>query len=142
MTKNLDLKSVILYAEDDEDDQQLIKDSLSTYSPGIEIVIRNNGAEAISYLNNLPASEPAPCLIILDINMPRMNGIEALKQIRENKRFNKVPAILFTTSSHLQDKKVAAEYNAGFITKPINTLQMRFIAKTFVESCGDNHSEN
>ena len=136
MTEIPDLKSIILYAEDDEDDQQLIKDSLSKYSSDIEIVIRNNGVEAISYLNNLSASEPAPCLIILDINMPRMNGIEALKQIRENQRFNKIPAILFTTSSQLLDKKVAAEFNAGFITKPIDTVQMKSIAKTFVESCG------
>lgn len=135
MIKSPELKSIILYAEDDEDDQQLIKDSLSEYSSDIEIVIRNNGVEAISYLNNLSASEPAPCLIILDINMPRMNGIEALKQIRKNHRFNKTPAILFTTSSQLQDKTVAEEYNAGFITKPMDTAQLKYIAETFIESC-------
>lgn len=135
MNKNIDPKSIILYAEDDEDDQQLIRDSLHEYSDNIEIIIRKNGAEALSYLNNLSLSDPVPCLIILDINMPKMNGIEALKQIRKNNRFAKTPAILFTTSSQPLDKKFAAEYKAGFITKPIDATQMKYIAETFINYC-------
>ena len=135
MIKNIDSKNIILYAEDDEDDQQLIKDSLQEYSDNIEIIIHKNGAEAVSYLNNLAPSDPAPCLIILDINMPKMNGIEALKQIRKINRFSKVPAILFTTSTHPLDKKFAAEFKAGFITKPIDTEQMKYIAETFIKHC-------
>ena len=98
-------------------------------------MIHNNGVEAVSYLNNLSPSDPAPCLIILDINMPKMNGIEALKQIRKNNRFAKIPAILFTTSSQPLDKKFAAEYKAGFITKPIDAAQMKYIAETFIKYC-------
>lgn len=135
MPTNAEFKSIILYAEDDEDDQQLIKESLSKYSSDVEIIIRNNGVEAVSYLNNLSTSDPSPCLIILDINMPRMNGIEALKQIRRNKRFAKTPAILFTTASQQQDKNFATEYQAGFITKPIDSTQMKRIAETFIEHC-------
>jgi CheY-like chemotaxis protein len=136
MIKNNEAKNVILYAEDDEDDQQLVKDYLLDYSDDIEIVIRNNGADAVSYLNNLPESKPAPCLIILDVNMPKMNGIEALKQIRKIKRYAKTPAILFTTSSQLLDKDFATQYNAGFITKPINSTQMKRIVEKFVAYCG------
>jgi CheY-like chemotaxis protein len=135
MVKNLEPKNIILYVEDDEDDQQLIKDSLQKYAHNVEIVIHNNGVEALSYLNNLSPADPAPCLIILDINMPKMNGIEALKQIRKNHRFSKIPAILFTTSSQPLDKKFAAEYKAGFITKPIDATQMKYIAETFIKYC-------
>ncbi len=135
MIKDTDLKNIILYAEDDEDDQQLVKETLLKCAPDTEIVIRNNGVEAIKYLNNLSASDPEPCLIILDINMPKLNGIEALKQIRQNNRFSKTPAILFTTSSQPLDKKFAAEYSAGLITKPIDTIQMKQIAETFIEHC-------
>ena len=137
MIKNIDSRNIILYAEDDEDDQQLIKDSLQNYSDDIEVVIHNNGVEAVSYLNNLSETEPAPCLIILDINMPKMNGIEALKQIRKNDRFAQIPAILFTTSSQPLDKKFAAEYKAGFITKPIDAAQMKYIAEKFIKYCGE-----
>ena len=135
MIKNNEEKSIILYAEDDEDDQQLVKDHLLAYSDNIEIVIRDNGVDAVSYLNSLPESAPAPCLIILDVNMPKMNGIEALKQTRKNKRYAKTPAILFTTSSQLQDKNFATQYNAGFITKPIDSTQMKRIAEKFIEHC-------
>ena len=128
-------KNIILYAEDDEDDQQLIRESFTNYTSNVEIIIANNGVEAVSYLNNLPASKPKPCLIILDINMPRMNGLEALKEIKANKRFSDIPAILFTTSSQQQDMKFAAEYNASFITKPIDSKQMKKIAETFIEHC-------
>lgn len=133
---SLNPRSVILYAEDDEDDQQLVTDHLMKFSSDIEIVIQNNGVDALSYLNNLSPNEVAPCLIILDINMPKMNGLEALEQIRKNKRFANTPVIIFTTSSHMPDKRTAAEYNASFITKPIDSKQMKTIAETFIEHCG------
>jgi CheY-like chemotaxis protein len=135
MIKNSEEKSIILYAEDDEDDQQLVKDHLLEYSHDIEIVIRDNGVEAVSYLNNLPESEHATCVIILVVNMPKMYGLDALKMICKNKRYAKTPAILFTTSSQLQDKNFAAQYNAGFFTKPIDSTQMKRIAEKFLEHC-------
>ena len=133
---NLLKRNVILYAEDDEDDQQLIRDSFDQYASDIEVVIFNNGIETVSYLNSLSATEPKPCLIILDINMPRMDGIETLKQIKSNERFANVPAILFTTSSQIQDKRFAAQYNASFITKPVDSKQMKTITEKFIEHCG------
>ncbi len=136
MSMNSIPRYTILYAEDDEDDQQLIKDSFGKYASDVNIIILNNGVEAVSYLNNLSAADPKPCLIILDINMPRMNGLEALKQIKSNQRFANIPAILFTTSSQQQDKKLAAQYDASVITKPVDSKQMRIIAEKFIEHCG------
>lgn len=132
---SLNSRNVILYAEDDEDDQELVKDHLTQYSSDIEIIVKNNGVDALGYLNDLSPEQAAPCLIILDINMPKMNGLEALKQIRRNKRFINTPAIIFTTSSHMPDKKAADEYNASFITKPIDSKQMKIIAQTFIDHC-------
>lgn len=131
-------KHTIMYAEDDEDDQQLFRESFLKYSSDIEMIILNNGVEAVSYLNSLSASDPKPCLIILDINMPRMNGLEALKEIKGNKRFANIPAIVFTTSSQQQDKKIATEFNASFITKPIDPRQMEMITEKFIEHCGND----
>lgn len=135
MSKNLAARNLIIYAEDDEDDQQLVREYITQYAANTDILILNNGAEAVSYLDSLSASDKTPCLIILDINMPRMNGLEALKHIKANQRFANVPAILFTTSSQLQDKNFAARYNASFITKPIDSKQMKKIAEKFIEHC-------
>ncbi len=130
-------ENIVLYADDDTDDLQFIKEAFSRYSHMVELVTVSDGFEAISYLRNLPVNKPVPCLIILDINMPRMDGKEALKTIREMKRFEKVAAILFTTSSQIKDKDFAKKYNAGFLTKPIKYNEVDMIADQFIEQCSE-----
>jgi CheY-like chemotaxis protein len=130
-------ENIVLYADDDLDDLQFIKESFAQYSDNVELITVFDGFEAVTYLKNIPVDEPIPCLIILDINMPRMDGKEALKTIREMKRFEKVPVILFTTSSRLQDKEFSKKYNAGFFTKPIDYSELDRIASTFIEHCSE-----
>jgi CheY-like chemotaxis protein len=137
MTKEPSVKNVVLYAEDDMDDLQLVKDAFYQYTKNVELVSVSDGFQALSYLKNLPHHEPAPCLIILDINMPRMDGKEALQKIRQIDRFKEIPAILFTTSSQPLDRDFAGKYSAGFITKPIDFKQMEMIANEFIEHCTD-----
>ncbi|WP_018614044.1 response regulator [Segetibacter koreensis] len=130
-------KNIVLYADDDIDDLQLIKEAFSPYSNDVELITVTDGLEAIAYLENIPLHQPVPCLIILDINMPRMDGKEALKIIRGINRFKKVPSILFTTSSQTKDKEFAKTYNAGFLTKPIDYNQLDLIAGQFIKHCTD-----
>lgn len=130
-------KNVVLYADDDPDDLQFIKEAFSLQSEHVELITVSDGLEAVNYLKNLPENYLTPCLIILDINMPRMDGKEALKTIREIKRYEDVPAILFTTSSQNKDKEFAKTYNAGFLTKPIDYNQLDLIASKFIEHCAD-----
>jgi CheY-like chemotaxis protein len=137
MTIEMSVKNIVLYADDDLDDVQLVQDAFSQYARNVELVTVGDGLEAVAYLKNLATDEPAPCLIILDINMPRMDGKEALVQIREMQRFQKIPAILFTTSSQPRDKEFATKYKSGFITKPIDVKQMDIIAGRFIEHCSD-----
>ena len=135
MMENILSKNIILYADDDKDGQMLVEEALVDYSSDLKIVLVDNGVEALDYLNDLMPFDPAPCLIILDINMPRVNGKEALVQIRNMKRFADTPIILFTTSSQVQDQSFASKYKAGFITKPIDGDQMKLIAGVFLDHC-------
>ena len=83
-------KHVVLYADDDSDDQQLIKQAFQQYDSNILVQSASNGEEALIHLKNLDLQHHRPCLIILDINMPKMNGKEALvlKSVcRKSKRF-------------------------------------------------------
>ncbi len=130
-------KNIVLYADDDVDDLQFIKDAFYHYSDSVELVTVTDGLEVVAYLENIPANQATPCLIVLDINMPRMNGKEALKLIREMERFEEIPAILFTTSSQNKDKEFAETYNAGFLTKPIDYGQLDVIAGQFIKHCKD-----
>lgn len=142
MTKEMSAKNIVLYADDDPDDLQLVYEAFSKYSKNVELITFSDGLQTLSYLNNLSTDEASPCLIILDINMPRMDGKEALTKIRDLKRFKEIPAILFTTSSQPRDKEFAEKYKAGFITKPIDFTQMDIIAGKFIEHCTDEIKKN
>jgi CheY-like chemotaxis protein len=137
MTRAVSPKNIVVYADDDADDLLLVREALSNYSSNLDLITLNNGAEALSYLKHLIEKETTPCLIILDINMPKLDGKETLTRIRELKELKNVPVILFTTSSQQLDKKFAHAYNAGFITKPIDFQQMDRIANEFINHCSD-----
>lgn len=138
----LPMINYILYADDDTDDIEFVKDALQGYEHNVEIITFFNGKEAIEFLHSLSPEQSTPCLIILDINMPFLSGRETLKKLREHERFIDVPVILFSTSSATEDKEFAANHNAGFITKPIDCSQMESIAKTFLQHCSNDIKEN
>ena len=135
-------KNIVIYADDDPDDLEFVKDSFARYSPTVEVVTARDGVEALSILSDLPPHEPTPCLIILDINMPRLNGKETLLDIRKMKRFEEVPIVLFSTSSLPADKNFASAHNIGFITKPLNSEQMELITDQFIHHCTDEVKKN
>ncbi len=130
-------KSIVFYADDDLDDLELVKDAFAQYSKDVEVLTAADGSKALSYLSNLKKYDTLPCLIILDVNMPIINGKELLLRLREIEHFEEVPIVLFTTSSQPLDKNFAKKHNAGFITKPIDVKQMEFIADQFIEYCLD-----
>jgi CheY-like chemotaxis protein len=131
-------KHVIIYADDDPDDLELVKEAFDDFANNVEVITFSDGAQAVNYLSTHNPSDPAPCLIILDVNMPIMDGKQALIRIREMDRFNSVPVVLFTTSSLPSDKTFAGLYNAGFMTKPLNLQQMEKITDAFIEHCASD----
>ena len=137
MTNSTTAKNLVFYADDDLDDLELVKDAFAQYSKNVEVLTATDGSKALSYLSNLKKYDTLPCLIILDVNMPVINGKETLLRLREIEHFQDVPVVLFTTSSQPIDKSFAKKYNAGFITKPIDVKQMEVIADQFIEHCSE-----
>jgi len=74
MTKSITTKSIVFYADDDPDDLQLVQDAFMQYARNVEFITAGNGSEALSYFNSLGEEDPLQCLIILDINVPLVNG--------------------------------------------------------------------
>lgn len=136
MTQSLSPKSIVLYADDDQDDIELVKDAFSHF-PDVEVVAFADGEALLSYAKHLASSGVSPCLIILDINMPRMNGKETLKMLRNEDAYEDIPIILFTTSTLPSEAAFAKSFNAGFVTKPLRADQITLIADTFIEHCSD-----
>lgn len=128
---------IVLYADDDEDDVDLMQEAFSKYSSNLEVICRNNGIEVLRFLKEQAPRKNLPCLVILDINMPRLDGKETLKQLRKIEDYNDVPIVLFTTSSSPDDARFAKKFNAGYLIKPIDANQIAFIADQFLNYCSE-----
>lgn len=127
-------KHTILYAEDDMDDLDMVKMAFSKQDD-IEIIHAHDGNEAIAYLNGISNKGSLPCLIILDINMPGMDGRQALMQIKGSKSFQNIPVVLFTTSNSPMDKEFAKRHGADFVTKPLRFDEIEELAADFTKRC-------
>ena len=119
-----DKTAVILLAEDDADDRLLVEEALSEgqWQGGLRFV--QNGEELLDYLLRRgayapPAEAPRPALILLDLNLPRKDGREALREIKANVALRRIPVVILTTSA--ADTDIETLYDLGansFIAKP------------------------
>ena len=135
MTKYTAPTNIVVYADDDPDDIELVEDAFRRFANDVQVITFRDGSQALSYLRSLSDSDPVPCLVILDINMPVLNGKETLARLRQIEKYQQVPAVLFTTSSMPLDKNFAQQYGAGFVTKPLGYEQMEMITKEFIDHC-------
>ena len=112
------LKSILL-VEDDSVDAMTVSRAFKELKVTNQLVIRLNGEEALDYLRDNGSEKP--CVILLDLNMPKMNGIEFLKVAKADENLKKIPVIVLTTSKEDQDKVDSFEYSvAGYIVKPVD----------------------
>ena len=115
---------LILMADDDDDDRVLALDALKESKVTGYLQFVANGEELLDYLHRRgsfaePASPPRPGLILLDLNMPRMDGREVLREIKQHPEFRRIPVVVLTTSK--ADTDIGAIYDLGansFISKP------------------------
>lgn len=107
----------ILLVDDDQDDQLLFQDALSETDNSVDYLSAFNGVEALEKLNS--QTIPIPDLIFMDVNMPKMNGIDCLKEIKKSDDFKNIPVMMYSTSSFSEYKKVCFENGAiDYIVKP------------------------
>lgn len=132
-------EAVILYAEDDEEDRLLIADAVEESRLCTELHFVGNGDELLDYLTRRGdytalAETPLPGLVLLDLNMPRKDGREALRDIRADPRLRHLPIVVLTTSCAEED--IAQCYDLGansFIRKPASFESLVDIVETLGE---------
>ena len=126
-------KRLIFYAEDDADDRFIFEDAFFNYRDRVEIRDFRDGLELINYLHTTQNTPPS--LIVLDINMPRLDGRETLRILRRHPAFSHTPIALLTTSSLDCDAEFARKHNAMFFTKSMNHSQMQRITSQLLAYC-------
>ena len=108
-----------LVVDDDMDDTFLFKEVLTEVDPTIQLMIANDGEEALMKLRT--PERTLPDIIFLDLNMPKMNGIEFLKIIKNIELYKDIDVFIMTTSGEEADRRTAEELGiCGYLMKPLN----------------------
>jgi CheY-like chemotaxis protein len=128
-------RKAVLIADDSDEDREFIIEALHHVDPEIDVHEVRDGVELLEYLRAPSPSRPFPDLVLLDLKMPRMDGFEALAQIRHDPSLSYVPVIaVFTTATDPEFVRRAYATGANaFIGKPSSVARMRELMSTIVE---------
>ena len=108
-------KRIVLYADDDIDDKMWISEACKTVNESLELHFVENGRQVLQYLH----TNDLPSLIVLDLNMPDLDGRQTLKAIKNHVEYQHLPVAIVTTSSSRLDREVCIRLGAAlFLTKP------------------------
>jgi len=119
----------ILLVEDDAVDQMTVKRALKDINITNTLIITNNGEEALAYLRD--EKNELPGIILLDLNMPKMNGVEFLNVAKNDRRIKTIPVVVLTTSKEEQDRINTFNLSvAGYMIKPVDYVKFVEIIRT------------
>ena len=129
-------KRTILYVDDDADDRDIFDVALKSVNPEVNIIMAENGREALEYLQSaLDNQAGLPCLMVLDINMPVLDGKETFNRVKGDERLQALPVIVFTSSQRPADRLLFNSLGVEMITKPSNFVYMNSIANKMLGFC-------
>jgi CheY-like chemotaxis protein len=125
----------ILLADDNENDLELTQRALAEYKLANEIVVVQDGAEALDFLyrrgNFSSRPEIDPLVVLLDIKMPKVDGIEVLRAIKSDPRFQSIPVVMLTSSRQGPDVDRCYQLGANaYVVKPVDFAQFADAIKT------------
>ena len=111
----------ILLVEDDPMDVDLTKQALARRGVANPVVVARDGEEALAYLPRWEAGEPLPLVILLDLHLPKVDGLQVLSQIKSHPQFRAIPVVVLTTSSEDRDMQTAYQLGANsYIVKSVD----------------------
>ena len=128
-------RNTILCVDDDADDLLLLRETLKGGQEDYYILEAHNGRQALDILHRLKTSDAPPCLIILDINMPVLNGKETLSIIKRDEILKSVPVVVFTTSGSEADQRFCQTHGVEMITKPPNFQTFKLVVQRLLQFC-------
>lgn len=125
----------ILWADDDTDDLMLMRQVLHELGDNYNIKEVHNGKEALDYLREGKDSKSLPSLIILDMNMPVMDGKETLARLKKDDDLREIPVVFFTTSNSQMDKLYCKHQGVEMITKPPQYANLKEAVQKLLKYC-------
>ena len=129
------MKKYILYAEDDPEDFEILKTALAEVNNDIGLIQVPNGFGVIKYLQNLDQSD-YPSLIVMDMNMPLLNGKETLELLQTDDHFKSIPVKVFSTIASPTDTRLIEQRGSEVIQKPAIYSDWVAVATELAKLCG------
>jgi CheY-like chemotaxis protein len=124
----------ILYADDDIDDRDIMKEGFREH-PEYTLLEFQDGQELLLFLKNQESVIPHICLIILDINMPILNGIQTLQQLKQQPEWKGISTVLYSTSGSPADKLAAEVLGTDILLKPTSFSGIQQAITRLLEYC-------
>jgi CheY-like chemotaxis protein len=119
---------MILYADDDIDDRTWVGEACKTINKALQVHFVETGRQVLDYLNKKLG--PLPGLIVLDLNMPEIDGRQTLQLLKANESYQHIPVVIVTTSINKIDQEVCKRLGAAlFLTKPDTHKEWQNIVK-------------
>lgn len=129
------MRSGILLVDDDAEDQSIFSDAMESIDNAHPVHCEKNGFDALNYLSSLP-NQSLPCVILVDLNMPMMNGSELLVQLKKHEALRNIPVMMYTTSVNPLEKEACLRLGAHcYITKPLTYSQSIEVAEMVTKLC-------
>lgn len=125
----------ILCVDDDPDDLAMLREAINEIGTDFQIHEAFDGVHALELLRQMNEAGALPCLIVLDINMPRMDGKQTLVALQKHKTFSTIPVVLFSTSSSMLDITFSKAKHVELITKPIEYKSLLTAADRLLSYC-------
>lgn len=128
-------KRKILCVDDDPDDRHFLSAALQKADPNMQVIEVRNGVEALEYLDEAKSGSDLPCLIVLDINMPLMDGKQTLVKIKSDPQLSHLPVVMFSTTSNPLDKELFRRQGVELVTKPRDVATMNSAVSQLLLHC-------
>ena len=127
----------ILYVDDDRDDLEMLQQAIRELDGKFQVVEALDGEQGITFLQHMKMNGHLPCLIILDVNMPRMDGRQTLNMIRADEQLRSIPIVIFSTSDSELDRIYFKGMKVEYITKPVNFSHLVEVAARLIHFCAN-----
>ena len=135
------MQSWILLVDDDPEDRDIIMEAMEEAHAFQLFRYAENGEQAIAKLKDINPQQ-LPALIVLDLNMPKMNGTQTLRKLKSDDRFKNIPVIIYSTSINPLEMEKCMQLGAhSYVTKPVSIKESLETAKLFFRFCEGNGVE-
>ena len=128
-------EKTILHIDDDADDREVFRDVMQKVAPEVKVNFAENGLQALEVLKETKETKFLPCLIVLDLNMPYLDGRKTFERIKSDPTLNRIPLVIFSSGENPADKSLFSKEGIAYFTKPVENSVMEEILSYMANLC-------